>query len=75
MSGTLRYAGSKLELEAARGVQCFTIKSSELPVKSGALMPNPSLKRSANGRPPGPVWRYEVHSRQPGPGALPLSSA
>jgi hypothetical protein len=20
-------------------------------------MPNPSLKRSANGRPPGPVWR------------------
>ena len=30
-------------------------------------MPNPSLKRSANGRPPGPVWRYAVHFRQPGP--------
>ena len=28
---------------------------------------NPSLKRSANGRPPGPVWRYTVHFRQPGP--------
>ena len=28
--------------------------------------PNPSLKRSANGRPPGPVWRYTVHFRQPG---------
>ena len=37
--------------------------------------PNHSLKRSANGRPPGPVWRYAVHFRQPGPGALPLSPA
>ena len=36
---------------------------------------NPSLKRSANGRPPGPVWRYAVHFRQPGPGVLPLSPA
>ena len=24
--------------------------------------PNPSLKRSANGRPPGPVWRYATFS-------------
>ena len=39
------------------------------------LMPNPSLKRSANGRPPGPVWRYAVHFRQPGPGVLPSSPA
>ena len=36
---------------------------------------NPSLKRSANGRPPGPAWRYAVHFRQPGPGVLPLSPA
>ena len=36
---------------------------------------NPSLKRSANGRPPGPVWRYAVHFRQPGPGVLPSSPA
>ena len=35
--------------------------------------PNPSLKRSANGRSPGPVWRYAVHFRQPGPGVLPSS--
>ena len=41
----------------------------------GAVMPNPSLKRSANGRPPGPVWRYAVHFRQPGPGVLPSSPA
>ena len=40
------------------------------PHHRGAL-PNPSLKRSANGRPPGPVWRYAVHFRQPGPGVLP----
>jgi hypothetical protein len=40
-----------------------------------AAMPNPSLKRSANGRPPGPVWRYAVHFRQPGPGVLPSSPA
>jgi hypothetical protein len=41
----------------------------------GAALPNPSLKRSANGRPPGPVWRYGVHFRQPGPGVLPLAPA
>ena len=39
------------------------------------VLPNPSLKRSANGRPPGPVWRYAVHFRQPGPGVLPSSPA
>ena len=39
------------------------------------LMPNPSLKRSANGRPQCPVWRYAVHFRQTGPGVLPLSPA
>jgi len=37
--------------------------------------PNPSLKRIANGRPPGPVWRYAVHFRQPGPGVPPSSPA
>jgi hypothetical protein len=40
-----------------------------------AALPNPSLKRSANGRPPGPGRRYAVHFRQPGPGGLPLSPA
>ena len=40
-----------------------------------ALMPNPSFKRSANGRPPAPGWRYAVHFRHPGAGVLPLSSA
>jgi hypothetical protein len=36
-----------------------------------ALMPNPSFKPSPNGGPPGPVWRYAVHFRQPGPGVPP----
>ena len=38
-------------------------------------MPDPSLKRSDNGKPPGPVWQYTVHFRQPGPGVQPLSPA
>jgi hypothetical protein len=36
--------------------------------------PNPSLKRSANGRAPGPV-SGALHSPQPGPDVLPLSPA
>ena len=44
-------------------------------VSRSTLLPNPSLKRSANGRPPGPVWRYSVHFHQPGPGVLPSSPA
>jgi hypothetical protein len=40
-----------------------------------AARPNPSLKRSANGRPPGPGWWYAVHFHQPGPSVLPLSPA
>ena len=43
--------------------------------KACRAWPNPSLKRSANGRPPGPVWRYALHFRQPGPGVLPLAPA
>ena len=36
---------------------------------------NPSLNhRTHYGRPPGPVWRYAVHFRQPGPGVLPQRS-
>jgi GNAT superfamily N-acetyltransferase len=39
------------------------------------MRPKPSLKRSANGRPPSSVRRYAVHFRQPGPGILPSSPA
>ena len=40
-----------------------------------AARPNPSLKRSANGRPPGPATGYGVHFPVAGPGVLPLSPA
>ena len=40
-----------------------------------SVMPNPSLKRSANGRPPGPGRWYSVHFHRPGPGVLPSSPA
>ena len=38
-------------------------------------VPSYSLKRSANGRPPGPGCRYAAHFRQPGAGVLPSSPA
>ena len=59
---------------AEREAQCLACKCT-LACLPRALMPNSSLKRSANGRPPGPVWRYAVHFRQPGPGVLPSSPA
>ena len=42
---------------------------------SGAALPNPSFKRSANGRPPGPAGRYAVHFLPAGPGVLSSSPA
>jgi hypothetical protein len=44
-------------------------------MRRSAATPNPSLKRSANGRPPGPGRWYGVHSHRPGPGVLPSSPA
>ena len=52
----------------------FLIKS-HLSVCRGAVRPNPSLKLSPNGKPPGPRSRYGVHFLQRGPGVLPLSPA
>ena len=43
--------------------------------KVGAARPNPSFKRSANGRPPAPGRRYAVHFRRPGPRVTPLVPA
>ena len=47
----------------------FTLPSGQPPA-----LPNLTLNRTANDRPPGPVWRYAVHFRQPGPGALPSAA-
>ncbi len=40
-----------------------------------ALRPNPSFKRSTNGKPPGPAWWYAVHFHQSGPGGFPSAPA
>ena len=58
---------------AEREAECHACKST-LASLPRELMPNPSLKRSANGSPPGPVSGAE-HSPQPGPGVLPSSPA
>ena len=42
---------------------------------SAPAWPNPSLKRSANGRPPAPGRWYAVHFHRPGAGVLPSSPA
>jgi hypothetical protein len=39
------------------------------------VRPNPSVKLSTNGRPPGPSHRYGVHFLWLGPGVLPLAPA
>ena len=43
--------------------------------KRSPARPNPSVKLSTNGRPPGPSHRYGVHFLWLGPGVLPLSPA
>ena len=43
--------------------------------RTARVLPNPSVKRSANGRPPGPPSRYGVHFLLCGPGVLPLAPA
>ena len=48
-----------------------------LPVRASVktALPNTSLKRSDNGRPPAPGRWYAVHFHRPGAGVLPLSPA
>ena len=48
---------------------------SQMQAGSRGVRPNPSLKRSANGRPPGLGRWYAVHFHRPGPGVLPSSPA
>ena len=56
-------------------VQPVLLVKQSSPNLQAAVTPNPSLKRSANGRPPGPGLRYGVHFLSPGPGVLPSSPA
>ena len=59
---------------AQQEAKCSACKNTRV-VATHRVLPNPTLKRSTNGRPPGPVWRYAVHFRQPGPGVPPLPPA
>ena len=52
-----------------------TNSPSSQPRASAPAWPNPSLKRSANGRPPAPGRWYAVHFHRPGAGVLPSSPA
>ena len=71
-AGVARFAAHpKVGRLRASGL-CPSAGTGALASKVRAL-PNPSVNRSTNGRPPGPVWRYAVHFRQPGPGVLPLA--
>ena len=70
-----------VQLSAERTVQKVYLRASRQLMSGirlsygGSVRPNPSLKRSANGRPPAPGCRYAVHCRHPGAGVLPSSSA
>jgi hypothetical protein len=66
-------ATTRAKLAKATPGHWFTSTSTRQP--SRRPRPNPSLKRSTSGGPPGPVWRYAVHFRQPGPGVPPLAPA
>jgi hypothetical protein len=56
--------------------RCPTLRhNSSKTAHATSALPNPSLKRSTNGRPPGPRSRYGVHCLLRGPGVLPLAPA
>ena len=75
--GVTKSSGSKAEAPACSRMKAERSESSTSTsaVFPRAVMPNPSLKRSANGRPPGPVSRYGVHFLLPGPAVPPLAPA
>ncbi len=73
--GLVAWLQEKLHLSRlSRWARIRFVKSNFQSVRARVL-PNPSLKRSANGRPPGPGLWHTVHFHSPGPGVLPLSPA
>ena len=55
--------------------RCKALAGPTVTTASGATLPNPSVKPSPNGGPPGPGHMYHVHSLWPGPGVPPLVPA
>ena len=82
--GCKRYAGSFFSLVAVVNALRAHGARKALPRKGRSSAPcalppagepNPSVKRTLSGMPPGPGRPYAVHFRQPGPGVMPLRSA
>ena len=67
------YGGHSLQ---RRAIVCnMALQENSSLLGHSPVQPNPSLKRSANGRPPAPGRWYAVHFHRPGAGVLPLSPA
>ena len=64
------YAAAKALVGKPPGLYNVVMSS----VSAHELRSNLTLNRTTNGRAPGPAWRYAVHFRQSGPGALPLAA-
>ena len=56
-----------------KGARRATVRSGVAEPYRSPRRPNPSVNRSANGMPPGPIHRYGVHCLWLGPGVMPLS--
>ena len=67
------YGGHSLQ---SRAIVCnMALQENSSLLGHSPVQPNPSLKRSANGRPPAPGRWYAVHFHRPGAGILPSSPA
>jgi hypothetical protein len=64
---------SRSTSSSTRSIRAFIGQS--IALSSARAAPNPSVKLSTNGRPPGPSHRYGVHFLWLGPGVLPLVPA
>ncbi len=71
LGGIASYTQPVIKATALEPAHPVTISSA----CSTPLRPNPSLKRSANGRPPRPGRWYGVNFHRPGRGGLPLAPA
>ena len=66
---SVRFGSENVQMPCSVQPPAFVV-----PLSVGKVAPNPSFKRSANGRPPGPRGRLAYHCPR-GPGVLPLSPA
>ena len=74
-ASTFQWSGARSHPHSrvCNGYGSLSSPESRLHSLSRAATPNSSLKRSANGRPPGPARRNAVQFLRPGPGVLTLA--